>query len=100
MKIKNIPISTPQEEKVQYCIKENDKQIYPFPTRNLGAVVAVNTCSPSADHWKLVVSGDNVWAINFFLVRSQNSMLPLRLPKPHKHKSETLLRNMHNNASS
>jgi len=60
----------------------------PLPTRSLGAVVAVTTCSPSAHHWKVVVSADCAWWINFFCFTSQNSMLPRRLPNPHNARSE------------
>lgn len=60
---------------------------YPFPIRNLGAVVAVTKCSPSGDHWSSVVSGASVLAISFLLAISHNSMPPLRLPNPAKSNS-------------
>lgn len=62
--------------------------IYPFPIRNLGAVVAVRKCSPSGDQWSNVVSAASILAISFRAIVSHNSTLPWTLPNPPRIKSD------------
>ena len=61
---------------------------YPFPIRNLGAVVAVRKCSPSGDQWSNVVSAASIFAISFRANVSHNSTLPWILPNPPRIKSD------------
>jgi ribonuclease HII len=64
------------------------KNIYPFPIRNLGAVVAVRKCSPSGDQRSNVVSAASILAISFRADVSHNSTLPWILPNPPRIKSD------------
>lgn len=61
---------------------------YPFPIRNLGAVVAVRKCSPSGDQRSNVVSAASIFAISFRANVSHNSTLPWILPNPPRIKSD------------
>lgn len=65
---------------------------YPLPIRNLGEVVAVTKYSPFGFHSKCVVSGHLMLAIFSFILTSQISTFPGRLPKPAKTTSAKELR--------